>query len=170
MLLQAQELGISRHLNIRDLTTTTDSLGIEFEDFLSKNPDFNDGSFDFDLSLEGPQRGLDFEELVVEAVASLVISGTWARAEVGEPYVRHYSEGDEGTGWHDDADTGSDFVVIHTRFGRANFGAIRSDGANFNDDMVEGSVIAIRSSTSHFASSPIRGNREIEGIPIKLAI
>lgn len=171
MLEQARVLGVSEHSEVNKLTGVKSSnLEASWAEFLADNPDFEDGSFEADATENAidVEQAVNFKDLVVKAVGSLASSSAWKNAQIGKSYVRYYDIGEEGTGWHDDVNTGSDIVAIHTRFGDANFGAIKNDGASFNHDLSQGSVVVIASSTMHFASGPIDGAREIEGVPIRL--
>jgi len=83
-------------------------------------------------------------------------------------YRRKYTPESEGTGWHEDINTGADLVIVHTVYGKAFFEAVRKDGANYSAEHSAGDVIAFAAGTLHNASPPERGNRMIEGIAIKL--
>ena len=172
MLKQAYKLGVSDPQSIDKLSRPrldNSKLFGAWDEFMADTLDFDDGSFNYgsvEDSLEPEIVGI--HQLVVEAVGSLACdSVVWASAELGKPYSRYYPWGSEGTDWHNDVATGYDIVVLHTIYGRAEFGAIRKDGHQVNFDTYPGCVVAFDMTTSHRAGSPIAGDRTIEGIPIK---
>ena len=168
MLEQAYDLGLSHDRDIGSLLPIkTAKLQTEWDDSVSRTPNFHDGSFDQDLGLVDSES-IDLRQLVVDALGSLACKELWKDAVAGETYSRLYQAGSEGTGFHNDSSTNYDLFVVHTLYGRADFGATRRDGYNFIATMGPGSVIAFSTDTLHYADPPIGGPREIEGVPIKL--
>ena len=165
---QAYDLGVSSERDINSLVPgSVINLEGEWEEFLAQNSDFNDGSFDDNLDVMS-QEPIDLRQLIVDALGSLACQELWRQATIGDMYSRKYEVGSEGTGFHTDGSTNYDLFVVHTLFGRAEFGAVGRNGTHFNQDMIPGSVIAFRADTLHFAGPPIAGERKIEGAPIKL--
>src|SRR5690606_27463299 len=83
-------------------------------------------------------------------------------------YKRYYSESDEGTGLHNDLDTGADLVVVRTMYGEADFTCEGIDVPDLVETVTSGDVVAFRADMHHSAGSPVGGPRGIEGWAVKL--
>jgi hypothetical protein len=169
MIGQAMQNGLSVLYSIDNLTPPPDNLSdlnAAYQEFLRNNPDFNDGTFEDEAEdLHKPKL-----KEIVEAEIKKAKIGCLVGAIIVNTYSRNYEPGSEGTGWHNDINTGADLIIVHTLFGSAHFDAINSKGKNYSATHGPGSVIAFTSSTQHCASSPLYSrHREIEGIGIKLA-
>ncbi len=169
MLETACKLGLSEKYNLGQfLPESTQSLALEsaWNDFLVNNPEFNDGSFDNEPV--GDELSNPLSELVKNELARQR-AGILLGATVLETYERQYTPISEGTGWHEDTNTGADLIIVHTVYGSALFDAIKVDGTKYSGIHSAGDVIAFKADTQHNASPPTRGNRLIEGIAIELA-
>lgn len=169
MLETAYELGLSEKYNLRQfLPESNQGLALEsaWNAFLGDNPGFNDGSFDNEPV--GDELSNPLSELVENELARQK-AGILLGATVIKTYERQYTSTSEGTGWHEDTETGADLIIVNTVYGSALFDAIRVDGTKYSGRHSTGDVIAFKAGTQHNASPPTRGNRLIEGIAIKLA-
>ena len=165
MLVQAYEEGYSDLRLDSSLVPSDDGLSAAYAEFLAGNPEFNSGFY----GMPGDDRRIDFRQEAVEPALEVLptLLGV-AGAEIIKVYERYYEEGEEGTGLHDDSDTGSDLVIVRTVFGCAEFTCEGIGKVAFSEDVGPGDTIAFRSDMMHAAGSPIGGPREIEGWAIKL--
>jgi hypothetical protein len=164
---QAVNNGLSKKYDINSFTANSGqhaTLESAYQAFLKANPDFNDGTFiDEEVAFHQPTL-----QEIVENKINKARSGFLARAVILKSYSRDYEPGDEGTGWHNDINTGADLIIVHTLFGSAYFDAIDGYNQSYSSIHTAGSVIAFLASTQHCAGSPLDNEpRKIEGIGIK---
>lgn len=166
---QAIDFGYSQPFTVADLATRNSDLDSAYAAFYADNPDFAK-EFGIASGLDDLKEASIFIPDALEEV--FAASARLAGAKIIAVYNRVYEPGDEGTGWHDDIDTGSDLVVTRTLYGRARFGCEALDRAqpSLSEILGADSLVAFMSECQHFAGSPLDGGpREIEGYAIKLA-
>ncbi len=163
MLIEANTYGYSDVRKDHLLHPGSDDLEHAYTDFLRHNPEFAD---EFGTEV---QRAVDFRsELFEPALRDLVRIG-YTGAKLHELYSRSYKAGGEGTGIHDDVETGADLIVVRTVTGQASFECFGINRPPLSIVTSEGDVVAFRADMQHAAGPPIDGPRTIEGWTIKLA-
>ncbi len=160
MIEQATERGYSEI--VKDYSLVPGATGLEsaYADFFADNPEL---AAEFGIG-DVAEKAIDFRaEVIRPVIRSLGV-------ELIKVYSVSYDVDDEGTGLHNDADTGADLIVVRTVFGSAEFTChgVDRDAGVLSQIVEAGDVVAFRSDMQHAAGAPIGGPRQIEGWAIRL--
>ena len=169
MFRQAHELGVSTQQQINDLVVPDYreiNFELAFQGFLNDSPAADEDYQDEPLEPSQPEaiclRGL------ISQTLKAMEGPIWLTAQVGQPYTRKYEAHSGGLELHTDVGLPYDLVVMHTVYGRAEFGGTRKDGFYFNKEVSQDSVIVISVETPHYVGPPQGGPRLMAATPIKL--